>query len=130
MRLIELAKRYDRPGYDCDCDTYLKYLLNWFKDKRYRFYLLTAGDEAAGFTIVRRDTGLYDRVFIVDMFVDKAHRGNGYSYLMAEKVAKDTVKCGAKKVVWQSKLGFWDKQANKTGYSVETETVYTANFKE
>jgi len=128
--LIQLLLTNSYHEYDCSRQEYIDYVIkNVYGNKRYATWILLVDNKPSGYVMSRRDTGLYDKVVAIDLFIVKEHRGKEMLGHLLHALISRALDIGAKSIEFHSSVlpqRFWAKWSFASG--VTTRTVYNCNI--
>jgi hypothetical protein len=116
--------------YDCSREDYVNHVIrNIYGNSKYASWLLVVDGKPAGYTICRRDEGLYNKVVAIDLFIVKEYRGREMLGHLLHPLITKAKHEGAKSIEFHSSVlppRFWEKWSFASG--VTTRTVYNCDI--
>lgn len=103
--LIGMIEKHPEPAYDCSCSYYQSFVFKMLGLPTVKIWIAFKDKRAVGYLIGVVDmSGLYNQVYVADIYVSEESRDGSISKKMLEKGKEWAKEIKVKRVVWNSKI--------------------------
>lgn len=103
--LAGMMEKHPEPSYDCSCSYYQAFIFNMIGNPFVKVWIAFKDKRAVGYLIGVIDaSGLYNQVYVTDIYVSESDRDGSVSKGLLEKGKEWAKDIQVKRVVWNSKI--------------------------